>query len=147
MCSTFIQFFAIVITNFTLAFESWKRFLKNMHQKWKYHREEKQDFERFLIIRNIKMSTKSNKTELSEEVMVMWKDEKPLEKFCKKDVLWNFAKFTGENLCQSLFFDKVAGPEKFLRTASLTEHLRATASKVWKECQINFRFFQTDFFE
>ena len=58
-----------------------------MHQKWKYHREEKQDFERFLIIRNIKMSTKSNKTELSEEVMVMWKDEKPLEKFCKKDVL------------------------------------------------------------
>ena len=58
-----------------------------MHQKWKYHREDKQDFERFLIIRNIKMSTKSNKTELSEEVMVMWKDEKPLEKFCKKDVL------------------------------------------------------------
>ena len=58
-----------------------------MHQKWKYHREEKQDFERFLIIRNIKMSTKSNKTELSEEVMVMWKDEKPLEKFCKKGVL------------------------------------------------------------
>ena len=58
-----------------------------MHQKWKYHREEKQDFERILIIRNVKMSTKSNKAELSEEVMVMWKDEKPLEKFCKKDVL------------------------------------------------------------
>ena len=45
-----------------------------MHQKWKYHREEKQDFERFLIICNIKMSTKSNKIELSEEFMVMWKD-------------------------------------------------------------------------
>ena len=58
-----------------------------MHQKWKYHREEKQDFERFLIIRNIKMLTKSHKIELSEEFMVMWKDEQPLEMFCKKDVL------------------------------------------------------------
>ena len=58
-----------------------------MHQKWKYHREEKQDFERFLIIRNIKMSTKSHKIELSEEFMVMWKDELLLEMFCKKDVL------------------------------------------------------------
>ena len=58
-----------------------------MHQKWKYHREEKQDFERFLIIRNIKMSVKSHKIELSEEFMVMCKDEQPLEMFCKKDVL------------------------------------------------------------
>ena len=31
------------------------------------------------------------------------------EVFCKKDVLKNFAKFTGKNLCQSLFFNKVAG--------------------------------------
>ena len=93
------------------------------------------------------MSTKSNKIELSEEFMVMWKDEQPLEMFCKKDVLWNFAKFTGKHLCQSLFFNKVADPAKFLKTASLTEHLRETASKVWKECQINFKFFQTDFFE
>ena len=27
----------------------------------------------------------------------------------KKDVLQNFAKFTGKHLCQSLFFDKFAG--------------------------------------
>ena len=27
----------------------------------------------------------------------------------KKDVLRNFAKFTGKHLCQSLFFNKVAG--------------------------------------
>ena len=27
----------------------------------------------------------------------------------KKDVLKNFAKFTGKHLCQSLFFNKVAG--------------------------------------
>ena len=29
--------------------------------------------------------------------------------FCKKGVLRNFAKFTGKHLCQSLFFNKVAG--------------------------------------
>ena len=28
---------------------------------------------------------------------------------CKKDVLKNFAKFKGRHLCQSLFFNKVAG--------------------------------------
>ena len=34
--------------------------------------------------------------------------------FCKKGVLRNFAKFTGKNLCQSLFLNKVPGlkPEK-----------------------------------
>ena len=30
--------------------------------------------------------------------------------FCKKDVLENFTKFTGKDLCQSLFCNKVAGP-------------------------------------
>ena len=29
--------------------------------------------------------------------------------FCEKDVLKNFAKFTGKRLYQSLFFNKVAG--------------------------------------
>ena len=61
--------------------------------------------------------------------------------FCKKSVLRNFAKFTGEHLCQGLFFSKVAGLRtaillkrrpwhrcfpvkfaKFLRTSFLTEH-------------------------
>ena len=31
------------------------------------------------------------------------------EVFCKKGVLKNFTKFTGKHLCQSLFFNKVAG--------------------------------------
>ena len=35
--------------------------------------------------------------------------------FCKKGVLENFANFTGKHLCQSLFFNKVAG----LRLATL----------------------------
>ena len=61
----------------------------------------------------------------------------------KRGVLRNFANFTGKYLCQSLFLNKVAGPRsatllkkrlwhryfpvsfaKFLRTPSLTEHLR-----------------------
>ena len=39
------------------------------------------------------------------------------ELFCKKDVLRNFAKFTGKHLCQSLVFNKVAT----LRPANLLE--------------------------
>ena len=33
--------------------------------------------------------------------------------FCKKDVLENLAKFTGEHLCQGLVFNKVGG--KFIK--------------------------------
>ena len=79
--------------------------------------------------------------------MVMWKEEQPPEEFCKKGILRDFAKFTGKRLCQSPFFNKVAGLTKCLRISFLTGHLRATASKVCKECRINFRFFQTDIFE
>ena len=35
--------------------------------------------------------------------------KQPPEVFCKKGVLRNFAKYTGKQLCQRLFFDKVAG--------------------------------------
>ena len=63
------------------------------------------------------------------------------EVFCKKVVLGNFAKFTGKHLCQSHFFNKVAGTAcnfikkrlwhrcfpvnfaKSLRTPFLKEHL------------------------
>ena len=63
--------------------------------------------------------------------------------FCRKDVLRYFTKFTEKHLCQSLFFNKVAGLSpatllkrrlwqrcfpvsftKFLWTPFLTEHLR-----------------------
>ena len=37
-----------------------------------------------------------------------------LEVFCKKNVLRNFAKFTGKHLCQSLFFNKVADLRLFV---------------------------------
>ena len=68
------------------------------------------------------------------------------EVFYKEGVLRSFAKFTRKHLCQSLFFNKVAGLAKFLRTLFLTEHLWVTASKVWKECRINFRFFSDWYF-
>ena len=35
--------------------------------------------------------------------------KQPLEVLSKKGVLKNFAKFTGKQMCQSLFFNKVAG--------------------------------------
>ena len=37
------------------------------------------------------------------------KQKQSLEVFCKKGALRNFAKFTGKHLCQSIFFNKVAG--------------------------------------
>ena len=53
-------------------------FLKKIHQKWEYYREEKQDFERLLIFLNITMSAKSNKIELSGEFMAMCREEQTL---------------------------------------------------------------------
>ena len=38
------------------------------------------------------------------------------EMLCKKGVLRNFTKFTGKHLCQSLFFNKVAGLRRLLLT-------------------------------
>ena len=42
----------------------------------------------------------------------------------RKDVLRNFPKFTGKHLCQSLFFNKVAG----LRPAALLKR------RLWHRC-------------
>ena len=38
-----------------------------------------------------------------------WERSSRLEVFCRKGILRNFSKFTGKHLCQSLFFNKVAG--------------------------------------
>ena len=60
------------------------------------------------------------------------------EVFCKKGVLRNIAKFTGKHLCQSLFFNKVAG----LRPATLLK------KRLWHRCfPVNFaKFLRTPFF-
>ena len=50
--------------------------------------------------------------------------------FCKKGVLRNFAKFTREQLCQSLFFNKVAGLRPLLK------------KRLWHRCfPVNFANF------
>ena len=56
-------------------------------------------------------------------VLVKRRSSRP-EVFCRKDVLRNFAKFTGKHLRQSLFFSKVAGlrPE-ISKNIFSTEHL------------------------
>ena len=60
------------------------------------------------------------------------------EVFCKKGVLRNFTKFAGKHLCQSLFFNKVAG----LRPATLLKE------RLWHRCfPVNFvEFLRTSFF-
>ena len=60
------------------------------------------------------------------------------EVFCKKGVLRNFTKFTGKHLCQSLFFNKVAG----LKPATLLK------KRLWHRCfPVNFvKFLRTPFF-
>ena len=50
-------------------------FEKHTSKVGKYHREEKQDFKRLLIFLNIKIWTKSNKIELSEEFSAMWREQ------------------------------------------------------------------------
>ena len=48
---------------------------------------------------------------LLKKKTILW-SSRP-EVFCKKGILWNFAKSTGKHLCQSLFFNKVAGHRYF----------------------------------
>ena len=92
------------------------------------------------------MSAKSNEMELSEEFIVMWKEEQPPEVFCKIVVSRNFANFTGKHLCQSLFFNKGKPREISKNTFSY----RTSAGDSFQSlinCRINFRFFQTDISE
>ena len=78
LSSNFLLLLSPIAIVITLTCEIWTRFLKNIHQKWEYYREEQQDFERLLIFLNRKMLAKSNKIELSEEFMAMWREEETL---------------------------------------------------------------------
>ena len=62
-------------------------------------------------------------TQYQEQYIVFSIQKQPPDVFCKKDALADFAKFT-EHLCQSLFFNKVAG----LRPAILTKSARLSIS-------------------
>ena len=63
--------------------------------------------------------------------------KQPPEVLCKKRCSRNFAKFTGKHLCQSLFFNKIAG----LRSATLLK------KRLWHGCfPVNFaKFLRTPF--
>ena len=50
----------------------------------------------------------SNNASTNWEVAKLYRSSRP-EVFCKRDVLKNFPKFTGKELCQRFFFNKVAG--------------------------------------
>ena len=41
--------------------------------------------------------------------VIIYRSSRP-EVFCKKGALKNFTKFTGNHLCQGLFFNKIATP-------------------------------------
>ena len=59
-------------------------------------------------------------------VFLFFRSSRP-EVFCKIGVFRNFAKLTGKHLCQSLFFDKVAG----LRPATLLKKRSGTGVFLW----------------
>ena len=48
---------------------------------------------------------------------------------CKKGVLNNFAKFTGKQLCQNLFFNKVAGLTRNFKNTFLKKTLEKSLPK------------------
>ena len=75
---------------------------------------------------------------LSFGVFSVWHRSSRPEVFCEKDVLRKFAKFTGKHMCQSLFFDKVAG----LRPATLLK------KRLWHWCfPVNLtKFLRTPFY-
>ena len=55
------------------------------------------------------------------------------EMFCEKGALWNFAKFTGKHLCQSLFFNKVAGQAcNFIKKETLAQVFSCEFCKISK---------------
>ena len=57
----------------------------------------------------------SKNTKYLRRVLRLSFQKQPLEVFCKKGVLRNFEKLIKRQLCQSLYFNKVAG----LRRATL----------------------------
>ena len=76
------------------------------------------------------------------------------EVFCKKGVLRNLAKFTGKNLCQSLFFTKKrlwyrCFPVNFyLRPATIFRSANLFKKRLWHRCfPVDFlKFLRTPFF-
>ena len=78
-------------------------------------------------------------TAIKENLQTYQRQKQPPKVFCKKGVLINFAKFIVKHLCQSLFFNKVAG----LRPETLLKR------RLWHRCfPMNIaKFLRTPFLE
>ena len=63
-------------------------------------------------------------------ILMITRSSRP-EAFFKKGVLRNFTKFTGKHLCQSLFFNKVAG--------LMTPHRTPSESRYHMLAQLMYR--------
>ena len=96
----------------------------------------------------------SRKVWIHSQTIFLWHGEKqkqPPECSVGEGVLWNFAKFLGKHLCQSLLFDKVAVLRKketltrvfscefceIFKNTFFTEHLWTTASKHQISTRVN----------
>ena len=62
----------------------------------------------------MKMTLIQHFSPLQMQILKKPRSNRP-EKFCKKGVLRNFAKFTGKHVCQSLFFNKETLAKVFSR--------------------------------
>ena len=84
-----------------------------------------------------KINTASEKTNKLQSYFPKYRSSRS-EVFCSKGALRNFGNFAGKHLCQSLFFNKVAG----LRPATLLK------KRLWhKRFPVNFsKFLRTTFF-
>ena len=60
------------------------------------------------------------------------------EVFCIKDVLRNFAKFTGKHLRQSLSFNKSAGLRQFIKKSHIAEKLFRSKNVIRRTLTFNF---------
>ena len=80
----------------------------------------------------------------------MYRSIRP-EVFFQKGVLRNFAKFTGKHLCQSLFFNKVAGLKAMAQTLRETgtgETLAQVTKRLWQGFPVNFvKFLRAPFLQ
>ena len=74
-----------------------------------------------------------------EKILASTSNSSAIETIILEEVLRNFKKFTGKHLCQSLFFNKVAG----LRPATLLK------KRLWHRCfPVNFvKFLRTPFLQ
>ena len=70
------------------------------------------------------------------------------EVFCKKSIITNFTKFTRKHLCQSHFFNKVAGLGLFFNKIAGMRPVTLLKKRFWHSCfPVNFvKFLRTPFF-